>query len=303
MGTPDFSVPSLQRLMEDGHEIPLVVTQPDRPRGRGRKSKPSPIKEMAMALQIPVIQPEKISETRAIAEIADARPRVIVVIAFGQILCREVLSIPELGCINAHASLLPRHRGAAPIQWAILTGDRVTGVTTMMMDEGLDTGDMLYQRQEPIRDDDTAGTLHDRLASVSAELVSQTVEVLDQGAIKPVPQDPAKATYAPQLAKKHGKIDFAEDADTIARKIRAFNPWPGAYAFIGGEQTRVTRAKPETGPQESPGKILSAGRDGIVVACGSGVLRVLELRPPGKRSMEAGAFLAGRKLVPGDMIE
>jgi len=288
--------------MEDGHEIPLVVTQPDRPRGRGRKPRPSPIKEMAMALQIPVIQPEKISDPQAIAEIADARPRVIVVIAFGQILCREVLSIPELGCINAHASLLPRHRGAAPIQWAILKGDRVTGVTTMLMNEGLDTGDVLLQRQEPIRDDDTAGPLHDRLAAVSAELVSDTVEVLDRGTIKPAPQDHGKATYAPQIAKEHGKIDFTEDADTIARKVRAFNPWPGAYAFIGGEQTRVTRAKPETGLQAQPGKILSADNNGIVVACGSGVLRVLELRPPGKRSMEAGAFLAGRKLGPGDKI-
>lgn len=303
MGTPDFAVPSLQRLVEDGHEIALAVTQPDRPRGRGRKPKPSPVKEMARALELPLIQPERIGEPEAVKEIAATRPGVIVVIAFGQILGKEFLSIPELCCINAHASLLPRHRGAAPIQWAVAMGDTITGVTAMRMDEGMDTGDILLQRQVPILKEDTGGTLHDKLAGLSAGLVSETVEGLEKGSIEPRPQEHDKATYAPQLKKEDGRIDFNEDADTIARKVRAFDPWPGAYAFISGEQTRITRALPEKGPASTPGKVVRADNDGIVAACGNDSLRILELKPPGKRSMEAGAFLSGRSVSPGDVIE
>ncbi|MFO8057939.1 MAG: methionyl-tRNA formyltransferase [bacterium] len=303
MGTPDFSVPCLQRLAEDGHELELVITRPDKPRGRSRKPRPSPVKEAARALEIPVLQPENPNEPETIKDIAKARPDIIMVIAFGEILGKEILELPELGCVNAHASLLPRHRGAAPVQWAILQGDIVTGVTTMMMDHGMDTGDILLQRETEISEQDTGGTLHDKLAALSADLVAETLHGLEQGTIEPSPQDHDRATYARELKKEDGRIDFHEDADTIARKVRAFDPWPGAYAFIKGEQTRIMSARPEPRSSSPPGKVLSADRRGIVVACKTGSIRMLTLKPPGKKGMDAGAYLAGRGLSPGDRIE
>jgi methionyl-tRNA formyltransferase len=300
MGTPEFAVPTLRALVLAGHEIALVVTQPDRPRGRKAQPAPPPVKAAARELGLPLIQPERMTEPGVVGAIRDARPDAVVVVAFGHILGRELLALPPLGCVNGHASLLPRFRGAAPIQWAIANGEAVTGVTTMRLTEGLDAGPILLQRELAIAPDDTGGSLHEKLAPLAAELIVQTLAGLAGGSITPAPQDATLATYAPMLKKEDGKIDWAMPASSLARFVRAFDPWPGTFTRLLGADLKILRASPEEeNHNRPPGTVISADRNGIVVACGKGSLRILEIQPSGKRRMSVLEYLAGHPLESG----
>jgi methionyl-tRNA formyltransferase len=300
MGTPEFAVPTLRALVLAGHEIALVVTQPDRPRGRKAQPAPPPVKAAARELGLPLIQPERMTEPGVVGAIRDARPDAVVVVAFGHILGRELLALPPLGCVNGHASLLPRFRGAAPIQWAIANGEAVTGVTTMRLTEGLDAGPILLQRELAIAPDDTGGSLHEKLAPLAAELIVQTLAGLAGGSITPAPQDATLATYAPMLKKEDGKIDWAMPASSLARFVRAFDPWPGTFILFEEHPLKITRAVAETSASgQAPGTVIEADKDGMAVACGDGALRILELQPAGRRKMAANEWLAGHPLKPG----
>lgn len=304
MGTPEFAAVCLEAICAAGHEVALVVTQPDRPAGRSRDPVPPPVKTLALERGLPLIQPGRMDEPGALAALRDAAPEAVAVAAFGHILKREVLDLPRLGCVNAHASLLPKLRGAAPIQWAIAGGETETGVTAMLMDQGMDTGPVLLQRKIPISPDDTGGTLQDKLAPIAGGLLVEALEGLAAGTITPVPQDEGLATYAPLLKKSDGKLDFRQEAETLARRVRAFDPWPGSFAALKGEQVKITRAKAEPGERsEAPGRVAGVSPEGIVIACGRGLLRALELQPAGKRRMSAAEFLAGRRLAAGDVFE
>ena len=304
MGTPEFAAVCLEAICAAGHEVALVVTQPDRPAGRSREPVPPPVKTLARKRGLPLIQPGRMDEPGALKALRDAAPEAIAVAAFGHILKREILDLPRLVCVNAHASLLPKLRGAAPIQWAIAGGETETGVTAMLMDEGMDTGPVLLQRKIPISPDDTGGTLHDKLAPIAGELLVEALKGLDQGSLTPIPQDESLATYAPLLKKSDGKLDFRQEAETLARRVRAFDPWPGTFAAIKGEQVKITRAKAEPGgSSKAPGRVARVSPEGIVIACGRGLLRALELQPAGKRRMSAAEFLAGRRLAAGDVFE
>jgi len=239
MGTPDFAVPPLKRLSEDGHRLLAVVTQPDRPRGRGRKLQPTPVKQAAAALGLPVLQPPSVRESGFIDKIRDLAPDWIIVAAFGQILPRTLLELPVYGCINIHASLLPRYRGPAPIQRAIINGETRTGVTTMLMDAGLDTGDILLKKEVPIYPGTTAGELHDRLAAAGADLLSLTLELWSENRITPVPQNHEEATYAPMLKKSDGHVDWGKRAEQIDCLVRGMTPWPGAFTFLGDRRIKI----------------------------------------------------------------
>lgn len=300
MGTPDFCVPMLQDLVSAGHEICLVVTQPDRPKGRSQKPQPPPVKVCANELGLEVLQPSRMDEPGVMEALQGAAADVMAVAAFGHILKKDILCLPRLGCVNAHASLLPRFRGAAPIQWVIASGDEVTGVSTMLMDEGVDTGDILLAREVAIGPDDTGGSLHDKLSPVAAELMVETLAGLEAGSLKPVPQDESRATYAPMLNKKHGRIDWSFPAGELALRVRAFDPWPGTFTFYQGKQIKIIKAGSEDeNSKKNPGEIIRADTDGIIVACGEGALRVLELQPPGKRKMTVGEYLAGHAMEIG----
>jgi len=303
MGTPDFSVPSLQALAAAGHEIVLVVTQPDRPRGRKAEPAPPAVKVAAAALGLPVHQPERLTLPGALDPIRDARPEAAVVVAFGHILRPEALAIPPLGCVNAHASLLPKYRGAAPIAWAIINGERVSGVTTMLLDPGTDTGPMLLRREVVIDPDETAGTLHDKLAPVAAELLVETIAGLAAGKLSPTPQDNAQATVAPMLKKEDGRVDWTRPAEEIARRVRGLHPWPGSFTNLDGETLKVLRVRAEAGKRGAPGEVLNCDRDGILVAAGSGAVRLVEIQPPGKKAMNACAWLSGHCLEAGCRFE
>ena len=294
-GTPEFARTALDAIASSRHPLVGVWTQPDRPAGRGRKLTPSSVKARALELGLPVHQPESLKSGEAQQAVHEARPDVMVVAAYGLILPAAVLTTPRFGCINIHASLLPRWRGAAPIQRAILAGDRDTGVSIMQMDSGLDTGDVLLERATPIGADDTAGTLHDRLAALGAAAV---VEVLDHlASMKRVPQDDSAATYAAKLTKQEAHLDWRRPAAELARAVRAYNPWPMAYTLYAGEPLRLWRAVPLTqAANAEPGRVLAAGREGLDVATGDGVLRILELQPAGGRVQTAAAFANGRDL-------
>jgi methionyl-tRNA formyltransferase len=300
MGTPEFAVPSLTALAKAGHELALVVTQPDRVKGRRAAPTPPPVKAAALSLGLPVIQPERMTEPGVIEALSKARPDAIVVVAFGHILRREVLELPPLGCINAHASLLPRFRGAAPIPWAIANGEAVTGVTTMLMNEGLDSGPILLRQEVAIAPDDTGGSLHAKLALVAAALIVETLAGLAASRIAPIPQDDTLATYAPMLKKEDGRIDWAMPASKLSLFVRAFDPWPGTFTTLSGTQVRIIKAQAETQSfPVSPGTVVSAEKNGIIVACGEGSLRVMEIQAPGKRRMKAREYLAGHPVKPG----
>lgn len=304
MGTPDFAVPSLKALHRAGHDIPLVVTQPDRKKGRKQKLTPPPVKQAALDLSLELIQPEKLTEPRAMESIREAGPQAIVVVAYGAILKPEILSIPPLGCVNAHASLLPRFRGAAPIQWAIAKGEEVTGVTTMLMDQGMDTGDILLSREAPISPEDTGGSLHDKLAPVAGELLVETLEKMEKGVIRPTPQDHSKATCAPLIKKEDGRIDWGMAAREIALRVRAFDPWPGTFTSLEGTQLKVCAARElERAAKGRPGVVTACGPEGMDVACGKGTLRITSVQPPGKTRMGAREFLAGRCIEPGNRLD
>ncbi len=293
MGSPDFAVPTL-KILADNYPVVGVVTQPDRPAGRGRVMTPPPVKILADQLNIPVIQPEKLRQPEAMAQLEAWQPDLIVVAAFGQILRKNVLELPRFGCINVHASLLPRWRGAAPIQAAILHGDPQTGVTIMKMDPGIDTGPTLAQKIIPIRGDDTADILSERLAAAGGELLMETLVKYICGQIVPVPQDEANATYASMLKKEDGLLDFSQSADELERKIRAYYPWPGTFTFLNNEMLKVLRAHVDLTTNLHIGERSSVGLlPAIGTSCGSLILD--EVQPSGKKAMPGDVFLRGNR--------
>ncbi|MCS6909243.1 MAG: methionyl-tRNA formyltransferase [Anaerolineales bacterium] len=301
MGTPQFAVPSLRALLEHARVVG-VATQPDRPAGRGQQLGESPVKQVAQAAGVPVIQPEKLREPEALAQLKAWQPDLIVVAAFGQILKPAVLDLPPFGCLNVHASLLPRWRGAAPVAAAIAAGDSETGVTLMRMDTGLDTGPLLAKSIEPIQPDDTTGTLTARLAQRGADLLLAALPTYLAGELEPQPQDEALATYAPQLRREDGHLDFTRSAVELERRVRALTPWPGAFALWQGRPLKVLRAAPAEGVRGEPGEVLPLA-SGVAVACGDGALRLLEVQPAGKRAMPADDFARGARGFIGSRLE
>ena len=305
MGTPDFAVPTLQKMVDMGIEITAVVTQPDKAKGRGKKVIYSPVKECALAHDLPVYQPVRIKkDPEFIQTLRDMAPDVIVVVAFGQILSKEVLDIPRLGCVNVHASLLPKFRGAAPIQWAIIDGEKVTGVTTMLMDVGLDTGDMLLKTEVSVDAKETGGSLHDKLAAAGGELLERTLIGLESGTIVPEKQDDSQAgEYARMLDKELGHIDFNQPAVVIERLIRGLNPWPSAYTYIDGKTLKIWEAEVAEGQTDkAAGTVVEVAKDGFFVQTGDGLLKITALQIPGKKRMDAAAFLRGYQMETGTVL-
>ncbi len=302
MGTPDFAVNSLEAINDAGHEITLVVTQPDKPKGRSGALQMSDVKQCALKLGIPVYQPEKIKDPAAFDKLKEYECELIVVAAFGQIIPEEILKFPKYGCINVHASLLPRLRGASPIQTAILEGDAETGVTIQQMGVGLDTGDILSQSRIPIDKDDTGGSLFDKLADLGAELVVKTIEDIGEGRIRPCPQDEDKASYAKKIDKSMGRIDWNMDACEIERLIRALDPWPSAFSSLEGRMVKIWKAQTVPGTDAAPGRVTDVRKDGISVACGSGLLIIKEIQLEGKKRMPVHDFLLGYDLKPGALF-
>jgi methionyl-tRNA formyltransferase len=302
-GTPPFSVPALEALANAGHEIALVLTQPDRPSGRGMKTTASAIKLLAQQRKFTVLQPDSLKPPELHAQLTVIGADVMVVVAYGLILPPAVLSIPRLGCLNIHASLLPRWRGAAPIHRAILAGDGETGITIIQMDRGLDTGAILLQRSVAIAQDDTAQTLHDRLALLGAACIVETLAHLRENMLSEVPQDETDATYAPKLEKNEAEIDWQLSAENINRVVRAFNPRPGAYSEVRGISMKIWQARITMNAAGQPGEIVATGRDGIVVVCGEGALVLEILQKSDGKKMGAGEFLSGHSLRPGDRFE
>lgn len=302
MGTPDFSVPSLTALIEGGYQVVGVVTQPDRPKGRGRKLEPSPVKRYALQHGIPVLQPPSLRTSEAVAELAALRPDVIVVAAFGQILRPNVLQLPPRGCINVHASLLPRWRGAAPVQAAILAGDRVTGSTIMLMDEGMDTGPILAQAALVIRPDDTGGSLSERLAHHGAQLLAETLPRWLAGEIEPRPQDESLATVCRPLRKEQGWIDWTRSAEEIARVVRAFNPWPAATTSWKGRQLKILAAQiREEEAAEPPGTVVAVEKQ-VAVSTGRGLLELIVVQLAGRRALPIADFVRGQPAFVGSRL-
>jgi len=303
MGTPEFALATFQGLIDFGLDVVAAYTQPDRPSGRGKKLTPPPVKTLAESNGIRVCQPLKLRAPEVVEELQALAPELIVVVAYGQILPKSVLEIPRYGCINVHASLLPRYRGAAPINKAIVDGEAETGITTMLMDVGLDTGDMLVKMATPIGPFETAGELHDRLALLGRETIEETLRRLCEGALKPEAQDDALSCYAPMLKKEDGRIDWNRSAQQIHNQVRGLDPWPGAYTTLTGEVLKIAATVPEDGDGGAAGTVLSAGPEGVRVACGSGVLRIGELQLPGKKRLGAADFLRGRPLPAGFALE
>jgi methionyl-tRNA formyltransferase len=293
IGTGEIGVPTLRALLNSEHEVVAVVTQPDKRVGREQRIEPPPIKKEIAKTRIPILQPARIKEQQATEEIRDFAPDVIVVVAYGQILPRDVLEVPRLACLNLHASLLPRWRGAAPIQAAIAAGDCETGITAMYMDEGLDTGDILLQRSVEILPNDTGGSLHDRLAQIAPEALLESLRLLSAGNAPRIPQDNARATYAPKLKREHGLIDWSESAEAIERKIRAYNPWPGAFMKVDLQNLKVFSAS-VVDLNGQPGEVLRSDKD-LIVAAGKDALSLAEVQLEGKRRMSAAEFLRGHR--------
>ena len=301
MGTPDFAVGALKSLIEAGHEITLVVTQPDKPKGRGKEVAKSPVKICAEEHNIPTFQPEKIRLPESIEFLKTVEADVFVVAAFGQILTADVLNMPKYGCINIHASLLPMYRGAAPIQWVILNGEKKAGVTIMQMDEGLDTGDMLLSGEIELAEYETGDSLHDKLMVLGGELIVKALAKLEEGSLTPTPQPDGPLFYAKMLKKEMGNLDFSKTAEELERMVRGLYSWPGAYTFYNGKMLKVIRVaiadKDSTG---TPGEIVTVTKDAITVQCGSGKLSILAVKPQGKKEMSVHDFLLGNKVTAGE---
>lgn len=306
MGTPDFSVGTLEALIAAGHEVCLAVTQPDKPKGRGKEMQFPPVKEAAIAHNIPVFQPKKIREMECIEELRKYQADVMVVVAFGQILPKAILEMTPYGCINVHASLLPKYRGAAPIQWSIISGESVTGVTTMQMDEGLDTGDMILKKEVLIEPDETGETLHDKLAKAGADLCVETLKALEDKTATFTKQGESPTPYARMLDKNLGNINWSQSAVEIERLIRGLNSWPSAYTHWGDKVIKIWKAEVECEnlitSDVTPGTIVAVEKDSFSVQTGEGILRILELQLAGKKRMEAGAFLRGYSLKEGVIL-
>ncbi len=303
MGTPEFALSTLQGLIDFGVNLCGVYTQPDRPKGRGKKLAPPPVKELALEHGIAVYQPVKLRAPEAVEELKALAPDLIVVVAYGQILPKSVLEIPRYGCINVHASLLPRYRGAAPINKAVIDGEEETGVTTMLMDVGLDTGAMLVKRAIPIGPEEVAGELHDRLAVLGREAMEETLQRLCAGTLEAVPQDDALSNYAPMLKKEDGRIDWNQSAKSIHNLVRGLDPWPGAYSALNGETLKLFATSAEPGVSAAPGSVVGADKQGVKIACGEGVLVVRELQLPGKKRLAAADFLRGNPLPEGTSLD
>ncbi len=301
MGTPEFACPTLQMLIDRGDEILAVVTQPDRPKGRGQQLAPPPVKVLAQQHGITVLQPTKVRAPEFIELMNGFAPDLIVVVAFGQILPKALLEIPRYGCINVHASLLPRYRGAAPINWCIINGETETGVTTMLMDVGLDTGDMLVKKATRISPDEDSRALHDRLAVIGADALAETLDLLNAGKLVPEKQNDVLSCYASMLKKEDGLIDWGKEAHEIKNLVRGVTPWPGAFTHLQGKTVKVCRVTVGTG-SGAPGTVLRAGREGIEVACGGGSLLIEELQLEGRKRLSAAEFLAGYKIEPGTVL-
>ncbi|MDO5132564.1 MAG: methionyl-tRNA formyltransferase [Eubacteriales bacterium] len=311
MGTPDFAVRALDALCASGEEVILAVTQPDRQKGRGRKVIRTPVRLCAEKWGVPVFQPAKIREPEAVAKIRELAPDLIVVAAFGQILPQELLDIPRLGCINIHASLLPKLRGAAPIQWAVINGDPLSGVTLMQMDAGLDTGDILAQESVPIAGDETGESLYEKLAALGGSMIVRYLPEIEAGTLMPVPQQEELSSYAPMLRKEAGQIDWSVSAARIERRLRGMLPWPGAFTTLDGQTLKIWKAEiadPQSLPEGSadgrpaPGTVLRTDKRAVYVACGEGVLALLEVQAEGRKRMETGAFLRGNPVSAGTVL-
>ncbi|MCC2231001.1 MAG: methionyl-tRNA formyltransferase [Lachnospiraceae bacterium] len=316
MGTPDFSVPVLTAMKEAGHDMLAAVTQPDKPKGRGKEMQMTPVKAKALELGIPVLQPKRVRDPEFVEQLRELKPDVMVVVAFGQILTKEVLEVPKYGCINVHASLLPMYRGAAPIQYVILNGEKETGVTTMFMDEGLDTGDMLLKTVVPITADETGGTLHDKLSAAGAELLIRTLEQMEAGTLRRIPQT-GETCYVGTLKKSMGEMDWSRPAEELERQVRGLNPWPSAYTFLNGKTLKIWKAEvlhteavssqeaeePEAlADRKSCGSVIVISRDSIQVQTGDGILAIRELQLEGKKRMTADAFLRGYPVEAGTIL-
>jgi methionyl-tRNA formyltransferase len=294
MGTPDFAVPSLQKLLDAGFEVCAVYTQPDKPKGRGHKLQAPPVKELALRHEIPVFQPASLRKEEVQQELKSFQPDVIVVVAYGKILPKAVLDLPRLGCINVHGSLLPKYRGAAPIQWTVINGDGTGGVTTMFMGEGLDTGDMLLKAETPVGAEETAGQLFDRLKDLGADLLLETLEKLERGKLTPVPQNEEDATHAPMLSKELSVIDWSKPARELHDLIRGLNPWPSAYSYLDGKKLKIHASRVAEGSGEA-GKAFS--KDGnLLVYCGKDALELTEIQTENGKRMDGKSYLLGHPL-------
>jgi methionyl-tRNA formyltransferase len=306
MGTPDFAVGTLEALVEAGHEVVAVVTQPDKPKGRGGAMSMSAVKEAALKHSLTVLQPQRARDAAFVAELATYQPEVMVVVAFGQILTSEILHMPKYGCINVHASILPKYRGAAPIQWAVIDGCEYAGVTTMQMDEGIDTGDILLVGKVKLEPKETGGSLFDKLGMVGARLLIKTLEAAVAGELTPVKQNQEAATYVTMISKSFGEINFEEPAEKIERLIRGLNPWPSAYTHLDGKIMKIWDADvipesllAEAAVPDKVGTIIEVDKDSFIIRCKTGALKVHELQMEGKKRMTADAFLRGYSLETG----
>jgi methionyl-tRNA formyltransferase len=305
LGSGAFAIPCLEELLDSGHDVATLVTQPDRPRGRGKGLAPPPLKPVAEARGVPVLQPRRVREEEAREALRRLAPELQVVVAFGQILPPSVFDIPPRGTVNVHASLLPKLRGAAPVQWAIAHGEATTGVSTMLIDEGLDTGPVLLQRETAIGPRETAAELEPRLARLGADLLAETVRGLSDGLLQPRPQDHTRATLAPLLKKEDGRLDWSRTARDLDGRIRGFQPWPGAFTSVGGRTLKVLRARPADpgAGSAAPGTLVQLGPEGLLVACGDqGRLLLERVQPESRRPMDAAAFAAGARLGLGDRL-
>lgn len=304
MGTPDFAVPCLSRLIQDGHEIVGVVTQPDKPKGRGHKLMPPPVKETALENNLAVFQPQSLKNEAFLPELIRLEPELIVVVAYGKILPRYVLEFPKKGCINVHASLLPKYRGAGPIQWSIIEGEKTTGVTTMYMGEQLDAGDMILKEETDIDEDETAGELFDRLAVMGANLLAQTLTYVEAGNVPREKQDETLVSYAPMVSRETGHINWNQSAEAIRNLIRGTNPWPLSYSLYQGQSMKIIHAKTGGSVHGTPGEILSADKRGILVACGDGQSLLMdEIQMQGSKRMRVVDYLNGHEITVGTILE